>query len=316
MREDLYQLAISDSLQNKVEKSIALLQEYSRVPKTLDMFDPNYYGCTSFGKDSVVIMRLCEMAGIKNITWNHSLTTLDPPELIQFGRKSYPNTIIHKPKIPMLRILETVKGPPTRLNRWCCDKYKEQGGLGKCKILGVRATESPRRKASWRQFTAHVKGTIKGGAIVAPILYWTDEDIWQFIHGELIPYCELYDEGWKRLGCIGCPMAGTCGRRREFDRWPKYERAWRRAIKTFVEKWSGVPILRPRWVSMEGKHPFKPIVGEIKERRYVDKTERVEEGFITYRRWFDLQGCNDPDSLWRWWMQNEDEPSGCTMGMF
>ena len=151
---------------------------------------------------------------------------------------------------------------------------------------------------------------------MAPILYWTDEDIWAFIHGESIPYCKLYDEGFKRLGCIGCPMAGANGRRREFDRWPKYEQAWRRAIKEFVEKWSGVPTLRPRWVSMEGKYPFKPIVGEVIESRYVEKTERVEEGFVTYRRWFDLQGCNDPDSMWRWWMQNEDEPDGCTMGMF
>jgi len=33
----------------------------------------------------------------------------------------------------------------------------------------------------------------------------------------------LYDEGMHRLGCIGCPMAGTKQREKEFIRWPIYK---------------------------------------------------------------------------------------------
>lgn len=61
---------------------------------------------------------------------------------------------------------------------------------------------------------------------VNPIIEWTDEDVWEFIHAEGIPYCELYNEGFQRLGCIGCPMAGTEERMREFARWPKYRNAY------------------------------------------------------------------------------------------
>lgn len=56
-----------------------------------------------------------------------------------------------------------------------------------------------------------------------PIIEWTDRDVWEFIHAEHIPYCELYGEGMNRLGCIGCPMAGTKGREKEFLRWPQYK---------------------------------------------------------------------------------------------
>lgn len=58
---------------------------------------------------------------------------------------------------------------------------------------------------------------------VNPIIEWTDEDVWEFIKAEEIPYCSLYDEGFKRLGCIGCPMADTRGRELEFIRWPQYK---------------------------------------------------------------------------------------------
>ena len=45
--------------------------------------------------------------------------------------------------------------------------------------------------------------------LVNPIIDWEDEDVWEFIRSKHIPYCELYDEGFDRLGCIGCPMSRT-----------------------------------------------------------------------------------------------------------
>lgn len=61
---------------------------------------------------------------------------------------------------------------------------------------------------------------------VNPIIEWTDTDVWEFIKSENIQYCGLYDEGFARLGCIGCPMARRHGREREFLRWPKYKDAY------------------------------------------------------------------------------------------
>lgn len=68
-----------------------------------------------------------------------------------------------------------------------------------------------------------------------PIIDWTEEDVWEFLHKYNIPYCHLYDEGWKRLGCIGCPMGTVKNRLREFETYPKYKRMYIKAFDRMIE---------------------------------------------------------------------------------
>lgn len=77
--------------------------------------------------------------------------------------------------------------------------------------------------------------------VVNPIIDWLDEDVWEFIHEYKIPYCKLYDEGYTRLGCIGCPMGTAEHRKAEFERYPKYKQAYIRAFDRMVKarKWGG-----------------------------------------------------------------------------
>ena len=98
---DLYSLGIAKPLDEKIELALGNIRHYSRAAATWDMFEPWYHVCNSFGKDSTVLKRLMEMADVPFKLY-HNLTTLDPPELIRFGRKHYPDTIIHKPAKPML----------------------------------------------------------------------------------------------------------------------------------------------------------------------------------------------------------------------
>lgn len=65
---------------------------------------------------------------------------------------------------------------------------------------------------------------LKGKMTVNPIVDWSDDDVWDYTHSEHLPINPLYCEGQKRVGCIGCPMAGRGGRQREFVRWPAYEK--------------------------------------------------------------------------------------------
>ena len=70
--------------------------------------------------------------------------------------------------------------------------------------------------------------------LVNPIIDWTDEDVWNFLNNVArVPHCSLYDEGFKRLGCIGCPMSNN--QRREFERWPKYRDMYGRAFEKMLE---------------------------------------------------------------------------------
>ena len=45
----------------------------------------------------------------------------------------------------------------------------------------------------------------------------------------------MYDEGFKRLGCIGCPIAYWRQREREFKRFPHYYRAYLRTFKKMLQ---------------------------------------------------------------------------------
>ena len=70
--------------------------------------------------------------------------------------------------------------------------------------------------------------------ILNPIIDWTTEEVWDFVREYNIPYCELYDQGVTRLGCIGCPMGGV-HRREEFARYPKYEQLYLQAFEKMLE---------------------------------------------------------------------------------
>ena len=297
MDEQLYLMAVGLSLEEKVAKSIANLQEYEREALKRDP-ENGYYLCDSFGKDSCVILHLAQRSGVKFKAYHH-LTTVDAPELIRFGYKNHPDTFINKPPQPMLkRLVERSNGPPTRIARWCCAEFKEGSKWGNrkieeeqngaVKVFGVRAAESARRKANWKIWTPH---RTSGSWILNPILYWTEEDVLRYIHDNNVPYCSLYDEGFKRLGCVGCPMAGN-GRVKQFERWPRIGAAWKRAIIAFYDKWHGVPLQRAR---------------------------TLPDGTVTYKRWFDLkESIQSGEDMWDWWMCDQLEPENddCQMGLF
>ena len=75
---------------------------------------------------------------------------------------------------------------------------------------------------------------MKKQRILNPIIDWTTEEVWEFIKTYNVPYCHLYDDGFNRLGCIGCPMAGK-NRIKEFERYPKIRQAYIRAFKRMTD---------------------------------------------------------------------------------
>ena len=68
--------------------------------------------------------------------------------------------------------------------------------------------------------------------LVNPIIDWSNEEVWEFIHEYNILYCSLYDKGYKRLGCIGCPMANN---KQELEEYPKYKNLYLLAFQKMLE---------------------------------------------------------------------------------
>ena len=72
----------------------------------------------------------------------------------------------------------------------------------------------------------------KESILISPIIHWTEQDVWEFLNKVMeVPHCSLYDEGWHRLGCIGCPMSSAKQKQIENMRYPHVKRNWIKAIK-------------------------------------------------------------------------------------
>lgn len=164
--------------------------------------------------------------------------------------------------------------PPTRITRYCCSVMKEGNGRERVTVTGVRWEESIQRKntrgivdifseskklqeklteAGAEYHTNKYGGIIMNDdnditrrmveqcyrthkTIVNPIVDWSEDEVWHFLRDVAqVESCSLYAEGFKRLGCIGCPMTGKM-RTVEFARWPKYKEVYMRAFERMIEE--------------------------------------------------------------------------------
>ena len=185
-------------------------------------------------------------------------------------KREIPHTKKGKP-ITMWTLIPQNRSLPTRIARFCCKYLKEPGGDGRKVVTGVRWAESVNRRKNQGLVVFTKKDeendelvasgnfmkTSRGRVIlvndneesrrmiescykrqkvtVNPIIDWTDQEVWMFIREQGIPYCSLYDEEWSRIGCIGCPMASTKERLRQFARYPKYKAMYMRSIEKLFE---------------------------------------------------------------------------------
>ena len=222
----------------------------------------------SGGKDSDVLLHLAEASGIP-FEVLHSLTTADAPETVWHVRdtlrrlegKGIKCTVDKhvKPdgsRVTMWNLIPRKTLPPTRLMRYCCAELKEGGGKGRFIATGVRWAESTARKSRGKFEVLASTGkkdnrnfvgdndedrrqfetcTMKGQRVVNPIIDWKDADVLDYASTEKITMNPLYCEGFRRVGCIGCPMASK-SRVAEFKRYPKYKKAYIRAFDRMLER--------------------------------------------------------------------------------
>ena len=232
---------------DKLQHSIELLQKSEAL--ALRYYDKGFYLAFSGGKDSQALYYVAKMAGVKFET-HYSLTTLDPPELVHFIRREYPDVIVDRPTLTFAKLCLKKKALPTMLMRFCCAELKETKGENTVTLTGVRRQESVQRShrneaeivtrrkddmfsGSYEQFdqftrSKEVEGVqcIRGNdkIVINPIIEWTENDVWYFLN-EVVhaKHCVLYDRGWKRIGCLFCPMASQKEIVKQGGDYPKYK---------------------------------------------------------------------------------------------
>ena len=256
---------MNDRVKRLTEDAIKFIQNAEKLALRMD--ENGFHVAFSGGKDSQVLLALMEMSGVKHHA-EMQITSVDPPNLMRFVRKYYPQVKLNLPKRNMRRLILDKGMLPTRQARFCCGDLKEQAGAGCCTCIGIRKAESSSRakrhsvevigqrigydivdgelheQNNWggqlfdneQQTNVYCVGG-KDKVVISPIFEWTDNDVWSFIHKHKLPYCDLYDKGFHRIGCLFCPMASPKKKAMEMQLFPKFaERVYIRVIRELMEK--------------------------------------------------------------------------------
>lgn len=212
------------------DKSINKTYEFI-LSRPIEKFVVGFSG----GKDSTVAYRIWNKVldlikkynsdVFNKIHWtvNFSNTSNETADTYKYVKTNIPKSLLKilNPVIGFYQWITKVKNyfTPSVMVRNCCSTYKE-GQLTKNYdkndvinwIIGVRSSESVKRSNYTYYMDADFYMNILGKNNLpktwvnfAPIVEWTDEEIWLYILREKLPYNNQYNVGFNRCGCLICP---------------------------------------------------------------------------------------------------------------
>jgi len=181
------------------------------IKEAIEKFGPDKIAVAwSGGKDSTTVLHLIKQVyGQVPISVVNIDTSVKFEEIYAFRNRLTKewglSLVIAKNK----EALKTIKFAEEKQK--CCYLLKtlplqraiEQHGW-KALITAVRWDEQEARKEevyfSGRENPSHVR--------VHPILHFKETDIWSYIKKHQVPYCELYNLGYRSIGCKPCTHLG------------------------------------------------------------------------------------------------------------
>lgn len=189
------------SLQDKIDESMSILQYALN----------NYHGAlaTTFsgGKDSLVVLHLIRTLCNEMVPFPvfNIDTTLKFPETLKFRDEMARQWNLNLIVLKNASAAEKLKIGQDK--KTCCQLLKitplkealvHYGIQGLITAIRwdeqeIRSNEQP---LSPREDPHHMR--------IHPILHFSEADIWDYIHAFRLPYCKLYDQGYRSLSCMPC----------------------------------------------------------------------------------------------------------------
>lgn len=196
----------------------------------LDTFAPERVAvCTSLQSDGVAIVDMAVKLrpDVRVFTVDTGRLPAETYELMDRLRQHYGIQLeVYFPAAPTVEKMVGKHGVnlfhnsvPERL--LCCQVRKVEPLLGV--LDGLDAWITGLRRDQWATRSNIRKIEIDhdhGGIVkVSPLADWTDEEVWDYIHAEGVPYNALYDRGYKSIGCAPCTRPVRPGEDARAGRW-------------------------------------------------------------------------------------------------
>jgi phosphoadenosine phosphosulfate reductase len=244
-------------MKKTIDKAVARIKSAHEISKNMGK---SLIVAYSGGKDSDVLLDLAIRSGVP-FQVEHNHTTVDTPHTVYHIRDVFAtletsgiSTKINKADITMWDLIVKECTPPTRIMRYCCRHLKEKYFEGRHIMTGIRWCESTTRKSRGLHETLQKNKEkrvvyfdendddrkltdvcrLHNRIATNPIIDWTDTEVWEYIRDNKLKINPLYSMGYRRVGCVGCPMSGKSVFK-EFRDFPKYKDAYVKAFDKMLE---------------------------------------------------------------------------------
>ena len=184
---------------------------------------------SSFGAEDMVILDL--LAGLVDRPRVFTLDTGRLPQetfdLMDAARRRYGVTIeVYFPRAEAVEAMVGARGlnlfyESVENRRDCCGVRKVEPLKRALATVDGWITGLRREQILTRAETPKIASDDAHGGIwkVAPLADWSDEQVWQHIHANDVPYNALHDRGYPSIGCAPCTRAVEPGEHPRAGRW-------------------------------------------------------------------------------------------------
>lgn len=195
--DEALMLASIDEKETVAKKVIADALEIAKTP----------FVAFTGGKDSLVVLHLLRSVGGGRVPVMvlHIDTTVKFPEVYQYIDKMKKLWGFRLVRERNEEAIHTIQFAADR--HLCCVALKTKTlelAIARhqidCLFGGIRWDDQEAGKDGTfiSQLATHTR--------VHPILPFSEQDIWNYIRKHNIPYCSLYDQGYRSLGCMPCTV--------------------------------------------------------------------------------------------------------------
>lgn len=234
----------------------------------------------------------------------------------------------------MWKLIPKKQIPPSRFHRYCCSVLKEASTPNQISVLGVRGGESAKRKGrnsfgingkTYKDAkffsTEHADEVFhealekekeplgevwdctliknmreKNNIVINAVYDWLDSDVWDYLNQGGYKHNPMYDMGYTRVGCVGCPLATYKMKLKEFADFPTYKEHYIKAFDEMLKqnrerderwgnkKWTDGQAVFDWWIEKD-RYETK---GQMKISDYMD--EQVDEWGLIVRKSTEKEG--------------------------